>query len=367
MLKKIFLILLTLLVFVACDEQTEEVKENKVPVKVFTAKVDTISQFLRLTGSVEAENDAIIYAKVSEKIDKINYKVGDRVCKDAIIAVQHNDVLKQGVEMAKAALKTAESQNKFAQQDFARIKKLFDQKAVSPQQFDQSKTQMETAEATLEQAQSQLAQAQENYQNSLIKAPFAGILAFINYEVDQMVSAGQPIAQVVNSNSMNAKLTISGIDVNKVRLNQPAQIQFPSIPNKVYKGKVVRINKALNPLTNSLEIQVEILNPDEIVKSGIFGKFNLELITKENAIVIPEVAVQQQTEVQINRETGVQQSIKKYFTFKIEDEHAVLTEVKVGIRSEGRLEIIDGLQQGDEVVVVGQNIVKDGNLVKIIE
>lgn len=367
MLKKIFLILLTLLIFVACDEQTEEVKENKVPVKVFTAKLDTISQFLRLTGSVEAENDAIIYAKVSEKIDKINYKVGDRINKNDIIAVQHNDILRQGVEMAKAALKTAKSQNKLAQQDFERMKKLYDQKAVSPQQFDQSQTQMQTAEAALEQAQSQLEQAQENYQNSLITAPFTGLVASINYEVDQMVSAGQPVAQVINSSSMKAKLTVSGSDVNKVKLDQPVEIEFPSVPNKNYKGKVVRINKALNPITNALEIEVHLLNPDEKVQSGIFGKFNLELVTRENVLVIPEVAVQQQTEVRINRKTGVQQSVQKYFIFKIEDDHAALTEVRIGIRSDGRLEVIDGLKEGDKVVVVGQNIVKAGDLVKIIE
>ncbi len=367
MLKKIFLILLVLLVFIACEEQNEEVKETTVPVKVFTAKLDTISQFLRLTGSVQAENDAIIYAKVSEKIDRIYVKVGDRVKKGDVIASQHNEVLKQSVEMAKAVLKTAESQNKFARQEFARMEKLFDQKAVSPQQFDQSQTQMQTAGAALEQAQSQLAQAEESYQNSLIKAPFAGVVAAINFEVDQMVSAGQPVAQVINSNSMNAKLTVSGADANKVKFAQHVEIHFPSIPDNIYKGKVVRINKALNPITNSLEIEVRILNPDEKIKSGIFGKFNLELVTKGNAIVVPEVAVQEQTEVQINKQTGVQQPVRKYFIFKIEDNHAVLTEVKVGIRSDGRLEVTDGLKKGDQLVVLGQNIVKNGDLVKIIE
>lgn len=367
MIKKSFLVLLALMVFVACEEQNDEVTENTVPVKVFTANLDTISQFLRLTGSAEAENDAIVYAKISEKIDKIISKVGDKVKKKDIIAIQYNEILKHNIELAKAALKTAKSQNQLAQQDFQRIKKLFDQKAVSPQQFDQSKTQKQITEAALEQAQSQLAQAEENYQNSLIKAPFDGVVAVINFDVDQMVNTGQPVAQVINPKSMKAKLMVSGTDANKVKLDQLVEIEFPSIPGKIYKGKVVRINKALNPVNNSLEIEVRILNPDEKVKSGIFGKFNLELVTKSEAIIVPEAAVQQQTEVQIDRKTGEQKSVKKYFIFKIDNERAVLAEVKVGIRSEGKIEITDGLKTGDKLVVVGQNIVKDGDLVKIIE
>lgn len=367
MFKKIFLILFTLLIFVACDEQTETVEETVVPVKVFEVKKDTISQFVQLTGSVEAANDAVIYSKVSEKIVDIKAKVGDRVKKDQVIAVQYNDVLKQSVEMARAALKNAEAQNKLATQNFKRMKNLYDQKAVSPQQYDQSETQMQSAEAALEQAKSQLAQAEENYQNSLIKAPFEGIVAAINYEKDQMVMTGQPVAQVVNSNSMKTKLTVSGNDVNKVSIGQPVHILFPSIPGKEYEGKVVRINEALNPLTNSLEVEVRILDPDDNIKSGIFGKFNLQLETREDVFVIPETAMQQQTEVLINRETGIQQPVSKHFVFKIENNRAVLTQIEIGVVSEGRVEVTSGISEGDLIVVVGQNIVKNGDLVKIIE
>jgi RND family efflux transporter MFP subunit len=367
MLKKIYPIILIFFIFIGCEKQNETVEETAVPVKVFEVKRDNISQFVQLTGSVEAENDAVIYAKLNEKIDKIFVKVGDKVGKDQVIAEQHNDVLQQSVEMAKAMLKSAESQNKLAVQNYDRMKMLFDQKAVSPQQYDQSLTQKQTADASLEQAHSQLKQAEENLKNSLIKAPFAGVVAAINFEEDQMVSAGQPVAQVVNSNSMKAKLTVSGSDINKIRSGQGVQIIFPSLPGKVYNGKVVRINKALNPVSNSLEIEVRILNPDENIRSGIFGKFNLELVTRENALVIPEAAVQQQTEVQINKKTGLQDPTRKYFIFKIVNDRAVLSEVKVGIRSDGRLEITDGLSADDKIVVVGQNIVKDGDLVKIIE
>jgi membrane fusion protein (multidrug efflux system) len=166
---------------------------------------------------------------------------------------------------------------------------------------------------------------------------------------------------------MKAKLSVTGVDANKVKLGQPVEIEFPSIQNKIYSGKVVRINEAFNPVTNSLEIEVRILNPDDRIKSGLFGKFNLELNRKENVNVVPEIAVQQQTEVIINKKTGVQEPVRKYFVFKIVDGKAKLSEVEVGITSNGRIEVTKGLEQNDQVVIVGQNIVKDGNSVKIIE
>lgn len=367
MIKKFSIIMLSLLILIACDEQNDTVNETVVPVKVFNVKPNTISQYLRLTGSVEAENDAIVFAKVNEKIEKIYVRVGQNVKKDDVIAEQYNEILKQNLEMAKAGLKSAESQFTLAKQNYERMQKLFEQKAVSQQQFDQAESQMKTLEANFDLAKSQLKQAEENYENSFIKAPFAGVIAAINYDENQMVTAGQPVAQVVNSKSMKAKLMVSGTDANHVAIGQLIEIEFPSIPEAVYQGKVIRINKALSPVTNALEIEVHILNADERVKSGLFGKFNLELVTKDNVIIIPETAVQQQTEVKIDRETGVQKSVKKHFTYKIDNDRAVLTEIEIGIKSDGRVEIIDGLNEGDRVVVVGQNIIKDGDLVKIIE
>jgi RND family efflux transporter MFP subunit len=367
MLKKLSFFILILIAVNACDQQNEEIKENVSPVKIYTVKLDSISQFLHLTGSVEAENDAIIYAKISEKVEKIHAKVGQNVRRDEVIAVQYNEILKQNFEMAKAGFKSAESQFSLAEQNYNRMKKLFDRKAVSPQQYDQSEAQFRTAEAALDQARSQIKQAEENYVNSFIKAPFSGIVAAINFEEDQMVSAGQPVAHVINPKSMKAKLTLTGADINRIKIDQPVKIEFPSIENRIYTGKVVRINKALNPLTNSLEIEVRITDTDKNIRSGIFGKFNLEMVRKKDVIVIPETAIQQQTEVKIDRGSGLQEPVRKYYVFKIVDNKAQLNEIEVGINNDGRREVTSGLAINDKIVIVGQNIVKDGDRVKIIE
>ena len=114
-------------------------------------------------------------------------------------------------------------------------------------------------------------------------------------------------------------------------------------------------------------MEIEIKKPDKLLKSGMFGEFLIKTEEKDSSIIIPENSIQSRTEVKIDRETGLQNSIKKYFVFTIKDSKAGLMEVKPGIKSDGRIEIVSGLNVGDTIVVVGQNIVKTGDKVKIID
>lgn len=365
--KLLVLTALALLLITACKKE-EEVQEDKgIPVNVYKVQADTISEYIRLTGSVTGENDASVYSKISEKLEQINVKPGQSVSTGDVMAVQYNAVLKQSVEMAKAAIKTAQAQYDLANQDYERMNELFSQKALSPQQFDQAKTQKETAETALEQAKLQLDQANENYQNSFIKAPFDGVVGAVFFERDQMVPAGQQVVQVVSANSMKSKLQISSRDIASVSVGQEVVINFPSIPGKEYLGKVTKINHAINPVSNLLEIEVQIVNPDKNVRSGIFGEFLIETITKKGTLVVPENALMQRTEIAINKRTGVQETIKKHLIYVVKEGVAKLTEVKTGIGSDGRMEVVDGLTNEDTVIVVGQNIVRDGQKVKVVE
>ena len=366
--KKIFLIISFILLIVAgCSQQQNDEVENAVPVKVYVAKVEPISKYIRVTGSITADEDVIVYSKVSERIEKINVRPGQKVSKDEILAVQKHDILKQGMEMANSALKSAEAQARLTSQDFERMKSLFLEKAVSQQQFDQSKTANETAEHSLDQARSAYEQAKESYENSFVKAPFAGIVASIYAEENQMLNIGQPVVQVLAPSKMKSKLHLTGEDVHNVKVGQKVIVEFPSIHVKEFRGKVGKINSALDPLSKSLEVEIELNSSDNLLKSGMFGEFLIEIESKENSLVVPETSLIPQTEIKINKETGLQNSIKKYFVFVVENKLAKLKEVRTGILNDGQVEIIKGLHSGEPVVIVGQNIVREGQTVNIVD
>ena len=359
-MKKYFLILIGLpLLFIGCKNEEVKKDEKFVPVKVFKVKPDNIGNYLRATGSVIAGEDVMIYSKITEKVENIFVKPGDKVSIGQTLAVQYNEVLKQSVEAAENAVRTAEIQLKMLQQDFNRMHSLFEQKAISPQQFEQSKTQLESAQIAFESAKVQLKQAKEQYGNSFIKSSINGIVASINIEKNHI--------QVVSGGSMKAKVKIPSTEISSIRKGQKVKVNFPSIPDKTFDATISEIDFAVDQISKSLEIEVTLHNVDYRIKSGMFAEFNIETFSKTNAIIIPESAVQSRTEIQIDRETGLQKPIKKYFVFLIKNGKAELTEIEIGINNDGRIEVQKGLKAEDVIVVVGQNIVKTGDKVKIID
>ncbi len=366
-LKLSMILLLFIFLFIGCQPDDETETEREVPVKVFVIKPASISKSIKLTGGISSAKDVILYSKISEKLESINVKVGENVREGQILAVQYNELLKQGIDAAEASLKNAEAQVNLIRQDFERTERLFKQNAVSQQQYDQILTQKQAAEAGLEQASAMMKQAKEQYQNSFIKAPFPGTVAAVYFEVNQMVPAGQPVIHLISSGGMKAKLKVTAKDIPYIKRGLNTAIKFPSIPNSEFSGVVSSINQSVDAFTKALEIEVQLNENDTRLKSGLFGEFYIEVIAKENTIVIPENALLRQTEVIIDREKGIQTPVRKHYVYLVKEGRADLVEVEPGISSNGRIEIAKGLDNGDTLIIVGQNIVDEGQKVKVID
>ncbi len=362
-----FIIPLIVFVLIGCSQQKEENVEKSVPVKIYKVKSESISKYIRATGSITGDEDVIVYSKVAEHIKKINVTPGQTVKQNQILAEQKNEILKQGLDIASAALKTAEAQAKLSALDFERMSQLHSQKAISPQQFDQARTGKETAEHALEQAKSMYEQAKELYENSFIKSPFDGVVAALYVEKNQSINIGQPVVQIISPSKMKSKIYLTGEDVHNVKVGQRVIIKFPTIPGVEFNGKVDKINTSINQTSKSLEVEITILTKDTRIKSGMFGEFLIETKNIANSLVVPEVALIPQTEIKIDRETGLQNTFKKYYLFVVDRNRAKMKEVKTGIANNGQIEITNGLNINDAVIIVGQNIVKEGQVVNVIE
>jgi RND family efflux transporter MFP subunit len=361
------LLSLIVLVVTGCSQKAEEDTAKTVPVRVYAVKSESISNYVRATGSVEGDEDVILYSKVSERVEKVNIRPGQAVAKDQILVEQKNEVLKQGLDIAHAGLKTAEAQAKLAAIDYERMSKLYSEKAISPQQYDQARTAKETAEHASEQARSMHEQAREQFENSLIKAPFDGVAAAVYVQRNQTIAMGQPVVQIVSPSKMKAKIYLTGADIQQVRIGQRVLIQFPTLPGKEFSGRVDKVNTAIDHTSKTLEVEIGFLSNDKRITSGLFGEFSIETLKNADRLVIPETALIPQTEIRINRETGLQNTVKKFFLYVIENRTARMREVKTGIANSGQIEITNGLALADSVIIVGQNIVKDGQPVNVIE
>ncbi len=356
----------SLLLLNACQTDAEEAIERTVPVKIFTPEPDSIASYLEISGNLEAVNDALVISKVSEKMDQIIKPVGSRVKKGDIIAVLENQIWDESLKQAHASLESIKARHEQVKMDYDRYKRLYEEKAVSQQQWEKIRTSWQEAEATLAQLNAAYQQARVQFENTYIKAPFDGVVGSLFYDVGQMIPIGQPVAKIINTNLMKARLNIPDIHIRKIEIGQTVIARFPSLPEKSFSGIVASADPAIDPLSRTVEIEVNYQNQDGLLKSGMYGQFLIELERRTAVTVLPENAVISRTAVDIDRTTGELKTSKKYFAFIVNSDSAREIEVLPGIESYGRLEIISGISFGDQVIVMGQRIVKDGQKVRIV-
>jgi len=106
--RKLITIVLALTFIVACSQNESANSEKAVPVKIYKVKSESISQYIRTTGMVKAEDDVILMSKIPERVEKIYVRPGTSVQKNQVLAEQKNDIYKQGMEIANSAIRTAE-------------------------------------------------------------------------------------------------------------------------------------------------------------------------------------------------------------------------------------------------------------------
>ena len=348
-----------------CAPKKQETIQRIIPVEVYVARQDSISSHVMLTGGIEAQNDAIVYSKLSEKLISLHVKPGDHVSAGQILAVQYNEAALQGKRVAEASLKSAQIQVQSRRDDFTRMENLLAKQAVTKQQFDLAKSQFDLAQATFEQAKAASEQASVQYENAILRAPFAGKVATVYFDTNEMVPGGQPVIKIVNAQTVKAKLKVPAVDINRVAVGKSVTARFPSIPDTQFTGIVYRIDEAVDPMTRTLEAEIRLSNNRMLLKSGLFGEFRIETAKHTETIIVSEMTVMTRTEIKTD-ERGVQTEHPDHYLYLVKDGKALKQSVRPGIISGGFVELAKGVSIGDSIIVAGQNIVKDGDSLRIV-
>jgi len=364
-MKKIIIISVLLLVLLTgCDQAKKEEVKKSIPVMVYETYPDKIASYLKLNGGLEASTDLDLYSMSSEKLKKLHVKQGDKVNTGQLLLEQESTIAQESVKLGLAGVNAARAQQNLADKEYGRMQKLLEERAITQQQFDQIEMQKSAADAGLELAEAQLAQAGQQLNYTKVFAPADGEVAMINFKVGEMVPAGVPVIKLVNNRSMVARLQAVEVDLAKIFVDQDVVASFPAFGEEEFSGKVITIDSAINPNTRTLEVEVAIKNGMGQLKSGMFGEFRLITKAREDVIVLSDAAIMTQTKLKIDK-NGRQITEKEYYVFMAEAGKAVMRSVKTGVHSLGRLEIVEGLKMGEKVIVVGQNIVKAGDEIRI--
>lgn len=346
--KRLFIILvLPVALFSACSNENEEPENGNngvrlMPVETVTMVSGDFDDYIRLSGTVEAIDDATISSESSGRILSISNR-GDLVRSGEVIARLDDRVIRAQYDASTTAYELAED-------TFNRLESLYADSIISTQDFRIVRAQRDQAKAQLELTNKQLLDSQ-------IGAPFNGRIEERFVRSGELVNPGQPVVRLVNTEYIRI---IAGIperfsgeitEESEVEVNIRALGIDPIVSRIAYSGNVI------DPDTRTYTIEVELNNTEGIIKPDMVVELQVKRSTLQNVLIIPRTAVLRDEEgasVFISRtENGVK--------------YAELVSVTAGMSSGAVIQILSGLEEGDEVVVSGMRSLSIGDQLNVIQ
>lgn len=372
MLKKIIILLLPMMVIaslLSCsnDSAGEEASvEEVVAVELFTAKHGTVHRSLNLLGNVKGKQEVRIFSKIPDRITSMNVEMGDSVRKGDLLAVVQNNSLKSRVKQVQANLEQAQAQQDNLENEYQRISRLYNENAVSQQQYDGTKTQLEATRAQVRSLQEALNQAKSQLGDTYIRSPLNGIVGQRFLEEGDMAAGQMPVVTVVQMDTVKVAVNIVERYANDVRTGLESVITVKALPDTSFKGTVSKISPVIDPLSRMIAAEIRIPNPNSLLRPGMFAEVTIYLETRENTITIPKYAVLQKTEL-VQDELGRQQILRENHVYTVDNDRAYYRTIETGIEEEGLVEVTSGLSSGEKVVLIGQSNLEDSSKVRIVE
>ncbi len=339
-----------------CSKKKEEKTVaviNPVLVKVQAVERGSVVRSLHYKGTVFPWKHANIQPDVSGRVHKIYKKQGDRVKTGELLAELDTTTLKLQLRQAEASLGVAKAAHNDALMNFDRLKKLYEKTAISRIQLEKAELALDSAAAQKQSAQAAVDVIKHTLGNSYMRAPFAGIITSKNAEegdsINPMMGMSASVLTLMQMDTVKVILDVPSEDIEKISPDQPCTVRLSSLEEETFDGKIFSRNLAADPMSKTFKVEVKIDNPQLKIKAGVFAEVAVDISRKDNCLILPLPALMEEGNVT--------------FVVLYDKGTAKFQNIKVGERNEKVFEILDGLSEGQAVVVEGNYDIKDGALI----
>ncbi|MAS03799.1 MAG: efflux transporter periplasmic adaptor subunit [Ahrensia sp.] len=323
---------------------------QRPPVAVSTTEVEAVSwePEIRAIGTVNAANGVDLTTEVAGVVKEIQFEANQSVAQGDVL-VRLDD------EVQRADLAAAQSELDLNEQALQRAKEL-QERGVG------SQSTLDAAQAAATASTSQVTKLQAVVNQKQLRAPFDGTIGIPQIDLGEYVSPGQVVATLQNLDTMHANFTVPEQQFSVLEIGQPVRLGLAE-DNLPFTGKITGIDPKIDPATRLVSVRAEISNPGGNLNPGQFVRVRVALPVEDDVIIIPQ--------------TALVASLYGDYVYRIkttpaegddEAQPAVTVEqvfVKPGRRSDGTVEIVEGLTAGDEVVNAGQNRLSNGARVTV--
>jgi membrane fusion protein, multidrug efflux system len=311
--------------------------EAALPVKTEPVIRGEVTSYVETHARLEAERWVEVVARVQGLAVRLQIEEGDRVQEGQILLNLEKKELQLQLEQAKVASHQAQSM-------FDRTRALQERRMVSQQEFETASNQLENTEVALREVQLRLEYAD-------IRAPIDGVVMQRHVEQGELVRTNQVLFAIADLEPLQARIRVPEKRMSQVQVGQEARITVDPVPERVFPATVRMISPGVDPATGTVKVTLAVPSGG-VLRPGMFSTVRIITDSRADALVIPKKALLLETD-----EDDV---------FAVRDGKAQRVRIELGYTDGDRVQVVSGLGEGDAVITVGHEGLKENAAVRIV-
>jgi multidrug efflux pump subunit AcrA (membrane-fusion protein) len=346
-----------------------------------------------VSGAVEANVTAQSAFQIAGRVAKVFVEEGQAVRKGQVLAELDATDYRNGYDAAQGQADAAQAVDRKAQEglraqeleqaridfeqwqdQYKRMKFLYDHKSLPANDFEKIEaaykaagqryemarqgTRVEDKQAATGQfhaANAQMHEARKRLGDTRLLAPITGFVGMRRIDVGDTVGAGTPVISVLDLNPVKVRVAIPEAEIGKVREGARATVAIPSLDGRQFEGKVETVGVAADPASRTYAAKIAVANPERLLRAGMVSEARVFSSSTMNAITVPGAAIVRDP-----------QGVTHVYVYSPAQQRVYARRVDVGAPLGGEVEIISGLAGDEQVVVAGQQNVREGSPVRVM-
>ena len=320
---------------------------------VVTVEARELALRLPLSGSLAPLAQATVKSKVSGVVLATSVREGMNVAAGQVIARLIDADARARVAQQAALLKEANARLALANKNEANSQALLEQNYISQHSFDTTRNSVELAQAAVDAARAQLEMARIALDDTVIRAPLAGVVSKRYVQAGEKLSPDSPVMAIVDLQHLTLDAQVPASDIPRVQAGQDVRFKVDGFDGRAFSGKVARINPAAEPGSRSMLVYISVDNTDQLLRAGMFAKGDITTQKSTPRPIVPLAAL---------RKDGARDVV-----YRVEGGKVVAQPVELGMRNldEGMAEVLAGVEAGAVLLAVPLDGVKPGSTVKL--
>lgn len=330
------------------NESTSEASVKDVTVQIVNPKERDFTGVINVVGSAAPNQVVMLHAMESGFVESVKKDIGDPVRSGELIAKLKNPELQRKFQKEKAMMEAKKS-------IYDRLQKIADKTPSLT-----TKDQVEMAKAEYESALAEYKATADRIAFLEVRSPFNGVITKRNVDKGALVTSGlsnsdaKPLFEVMEVETIRLRVPLPESDVSAVKVGTEAEVLFPELAGKAFQAKVSRISRALNPNSKTMQLEIDIPNPELEIKPGMYARVNIQLSSRENVLSVPHTTL------------VVYQD--DFYIYTVDNGFVKRVPIRRGLENKEYFEILDAnITPSSHVITRGKNLVEPGMKVEAIK